>query len=77
MSISNPAGANATLLAAIIKYGESFPDFPKSFIPPAWLNPNYVAPNRSLRVQVIALLSMTLAFIVVFCRLYVRTIGLF
>jgi hypothetical protein len=61
--------ANLLLVQAL---AETYPDYPKNFIPPKYVDPNYVAPNIGYRITIVCYISMPVALIVVVARLICR-----
>jgi hypothetical protein len=73
MALPTDAKDLANLLL-VQKLAESYPDYPKNFIPPAYIDPNYVAPNDGGSVIIICAVSMALAVIAVVVRLVARSV---
>jgi hypothetical protein len=71
MESSNDPEALAHLLL-LQKLASAFPDYPKDFVPPALLDPNYVAPNNGAKVTIVCSVSMAVALVVVIARLMAR-----
>jgi hypothetical protein len=61
-------------LLQLQKLGEFYPDFNASFIPPGFLDPNYIPPYNGTGMVVSAIVMSVLMLIVVPLRLYTRTI---
>jgi hypothetical protein len=73
MAVATNAQDLANLLL-LEQLAESYPDYPKNFIPPAYLDPNYVPPSEGFRVTIVCSVSMALALIVVGARLTARRV---
>jgi hypothetical protein len=72
MADSGVTAQNVAELLAFLQYAETFPNYPKGFIPPSFTDKNYVPPYRGTSVLVTALVMMSLALISVLARLWVR-----
>jgi hypothetical protein len=59
-------------LSKLLVYGESFPDYPKGFVPPSLTDPNYVPPNKSGPLLAYAYFMIPFTTLTVILRLWVR-----
>jgi hypothetical protein len=56
-----------------LEYASQFPDYPKNFTPPAFVDPHYVAPNRGNVLLIPTIITMVASILVVLLRIWVRT----
>jgi hypothetical protein len=57
---------------ALLKYAAHFSDFPKDFVSPAILNPNYFPPNKSRSLEILCYVLAAVTTILVISRLWLR-----
>jgi len=61
-----------TKVAELLAYAATFPDFPKNFVPPSLIDPNYVPPNKSRPLLIYAYFMLGFTTLAVTLRLWIR-----
>jgi hypothetical protein len=59
-------------IAKLLTYAARFPDFPKNFVPPGLIDPNYVPPNKSRPLLIYAYFMVGFTTLTVILRLFIR-----
>jgi hypothetical protein len=65
-------GQDPKTILEFLNYASTFPDFPKGFVPPSLLDPNYVPPTNFIRLEVFTYIMMVLMTATVAARLWAR-----
>jgi hypothetical protein len=65
-------GQDSKRVAELLKYASSFPDYPKNFVPPGLLDPNYVPPTNYARLEMYTYCMTVLMTVIVCVRLWIR-----
>jgi energy-converting hydrogenase Eha subunit A len=65
-------GVDPKTVLEFLKYASTFPDYPKNFVPPSLIDPNYVPPTNYIRLEIYTYFMAALMTIVVAARLWIR-----
>jgi hypothetical protein len=65
-------GEDPKKVLEFLAYASTFPDFPKDFVPPSLIDPNYTPPTNYIRLEIYTYVMAILMTITVVARLWAR-----